>query len=96
MDCPICGTDIGESSYPNQVCDDCDERAVNEGGETAKYGFEYLDLEPDSGGGIQMEPETGTNPVFIDGEKCWRRSRFGGWVTMKDQHDCDTLEEGLV
>lgn len=93
MDCPICGAKVGESDYPNLVCDDCDDRAVNENGEPAKYGFEYLDREPDSDGGIQMEPETGTNPVFIDGEKCWRRYRFGGWVTMKDEHDCDTLEE---
>jgi hypothetical protein len=95
MTCPICGGEVegNTDTYVNLVCEDCDDRAVGEDGEPAEYGFEYLDREPDSGDGIQMEPDTGTNPVFIDGEKCWRRYRFGGWVTMADQHDCDSLED---
>jgi len=52
MDCPICRTGIGESSYPNQVCDDCDGRAVGGDGKPAEYCFEYLNREPDSDGGI--------------------------------------------
>jgi len=96
MACPICGRELqNKGGYPNPVCDDCDERAVNADGDPAEYGFEYLDREPESGGGIQMEPQTGDNPVFVDGEKCWRRYRHGGWVTMKDEHDCDSLEEFL-
>jgi hypothetical protein len=95
MTCPICGGEIegNTDTYVNLVCEDCDDRAVGEDGEPAEYGFEYLEREPDSGDGIQMEPDTGTNPVFIDGEKCWRRYRFGGWVTMLDKHDCDSLEQ---
>jgi len=84
---------LGESFYPNQVCDNCDNRAVSKDGEPVEYGFEYLDREPNSGGGIEIEPEAGTNPVFIDGHKAWRQYRFGGWVTMLDEHDCESLEE---
>jgi hypothetical protein len=93
--CPICGGEVegDEEAYPNLICDDCDDRAVGEDGEPAEYGFEYLDREPDSDGGIQMEPETGTNPVCIDGHKAWRRYRVGGWGTMVDEHDCASLEE---
>ena len=95
MTCPICGGEVegNTDTYLNLVCDDCDERAVSEDREPAKYGFEYLNREHDSDGGIQVEPDTGTNPAFIDGEKCWRRYRLGGWMTIVDEHGCDSLEE---
>lgn len=40
-----------------------------------------------------MLPDSEEYPVFIDGEKCWRRYRFGGWVTMEDNNDLDSNEE---
>jgi hypothetical protein len=92
-DCSICGAVISDTPYPNRVCDDCDERAVNADGERPWHGFPPGE-EPDTDdNAIQMQPDRGENPVFIDGHKCWRRYRFGGWVTMKDEHDCETLQE---
>lgn len=85
MNCPTCGGEIkgDRDTYVNLVCDDCDDRAVNENSE-----------KPESEDGtIQMAPDRGENPVFIDGEKCWRRYRFGGWLTMKDEHNCDSVED---
>jgi hypothetical protein len=79
--CPICEKEppfIDTSTYPYEICSDCDDRAVNEDGEEPHHAS--------AGDG-------GDNPVYVDGEKCWRRYRFGGWKTMKDMHDCDTLDE---
>ncbi len=80
-------------AYPNLVCESCDQRAVNEHGEEPWHGWppdENPETEEDT---VQMAPDRGENPVYIDGEKCWRRYRFGGWVTMKDDHDCDSISE---
>ncbi len=95
MACPICGGSGGDDSSPPPmvVCDECDERAVTENGTEPWHGWppgEAPDSEP---GEVTVPPDRGANPVFVDGQKCWRRYRFGGWVTMVDEHDCDSIEE---
>ena len=84
-ECNICSRDLspypGEEfvfSYPNFVCGYCDSEAVTENG-TAPRHFSMAD--------------SGDNPVFIRDIKCWRRYRFGGYVTMRDLHDCKSIEE---
>lgn len=92
MECPICGTDMGkgESSYPNRVCNICDLRAVNEEGEEPWHGRPPDEKSEELT--TYVPSNSGENPVFIDGQKCWRRYRFGGWVTMVDEQDCESLE----
>jgi hypothetical protein len=102
-ECAICGDPFEQydaefaSRYANLVCEACDDRAVTAGGEQPEHGNGYLGRDPDVGGEdgqptIPMDPDVGDNPVFIDGQKCWRRYRFGGWITRRDDHDCDSLE----
>ena len=95
MSCPICGGEDGGNhpTYPNLVCEECDRRAVNAEGDEPWYGWRP-ENEPDSEDGvIKVPPDQGENPVYIDGQKCWRRYRFGGWVTMLDKDDCGSIEE---
>jgi hypothetical protein len=86
MNCSVCQGSLEESfgsgpefirMYPHLVCRRCDERAVNKDGQ--KPFHDPMDF--------------GDNPVFIDGIKCWRRYKFGGFVTMRDMFDCSTLRE---
>ena len=64
--------------YPNLVCNDCQGKALKADGNSAVH----LSWDDD-----------GDNPVFIDGVKCWRRYKFGGYITMRDVHDFSTLTE---
>jgi hypothetical protein len=98
-ECAICGNDLYQplsSTYPNLVCEECDQKAVNEDGENPVYGHAYrekLKSESDDPESVNVPSDAGENPVFIDGHKCWRRYKFGGYITRLDQFDCDTLRE---
>jgi O-acetyl-ADP-ribose deacetylase (regulator of RNase III) len=35
----------------------------------------------------------GDNPVFIDGIRCFRRYKMGGWLSQRDALDCDDYDE---
>jgi hypothetical protein len=78
--CAVCGAEMDRffADYPNSVCRQCEKRTLNGANKAANFNSNFDD---------------GDNPVFIDGMKCWRRYRFGGFVTMRDLHDCATLEE---
>jgi len=89
---------IAGSDYKNLVCRECDERAVTVDGSDPKFGNEYAgrDTVTENSDGekvIQMAPDVGDNPVYIDGVKCWRLYKFGGWITQRDPFDCDTADE---
>lgn len=96
--CSICGVPERDAerlptNYANPVCGECDELATNEDGVEPWHGWPPGE-EPDSKPGtITMAPDDGGNPVYILGVKCWRRYRFGGWITRRDAFDCDTLKE---
>lgn len=76
--CAICNLPLKDffATYPNPICNDCDERALNVKGKIPLHNS-FGDL--------------GDNPVFIDGYKCWRRYRFGGYITMLDKFDCKDI-----
>jgi len=80
--CSICGTSLDNPNfarnYPNLVCRECDARAVNAEGQRPRHESAF---------------DSGDNPVFIDGIKCWRRYRYGGYVTMRDMFNCSDLSE---
>jgi hypothetical protein len=103
-ECAICGdafesyTPGFASGYANLVCEACDNVAVTEADDRPQHGAEYVGEEPvyekdDGTTVINSGPDAGDNPVYINGNKCWRRYRFGGWITRWDEHDCNSLEE---
>ena len=98
--CSICKVTDVKTHYPNLVCHKCDEKAVNLDQSKAKHAnkdpevIEYSKRRSEEEGRqVIISLDGGDNPVYIDGIKCWRPYRFGGWVTMRDNHDCNTIEE---
>ncbi len=105
--CDICGCKMNDFSrgYPHSVCKKCDARALNDKGEPAKHMSQYPEFaeinrkrreEAEKTGEefvAVMPDDHGDNPIFIDGIKCWRRYRFGGWITMRDRYDCTDISE---
>ena len=85
MLCAICGANMSAdygtefaAMYPGLICRNCDAKAVNEEGQEPHH---------DSPG------DDGDNPVFIERQKCWRRYKFGGFVTMVDPDNCESIGE---
>ena len=82
--CAICSgeLDVPYRNYPNAVCAECDKRALNSEGRPARH---ILQIVPPDKAADYVFADDGDNPVFIDGIKCRRRYKFGGWVTMRDE-----------
>lgn len=104
--CALCGQKFESygsafaSRFNHLVCRQCDDQAVTEDAKEPEYGNEYFDEETvieesEEMVKIRMPPDDGDNPVFIDGEKCWRWYRFGGFVTLRDVHSSESLGEFL-
>jgi len=97
--CAICGTPESGArnlpvGYSNPVCDDCDRFAVGEHGDRPWHQYPPGEEPPETENGvIHLGPDRGENPVYIAGAKCWRRYRFGGWITRRDAFDCESVEE---
>ncbi len=98
--CSICGKRIERKDiyyYPNCVCHECDEKAVDSRGILAsklydQYKYSVLDKSPFSFKEKLIEYK-GPNPVYINGIKCWRRYTIGGWVTMVDKYNSRNYQE---
>jgi hypothetical protein len=100
--CSICDKKISNSNlpayFPNYVCSDCDKRAVLKDGRLAsKLQSQRIEnlrsADPFGYKDTLLSSDTGPNPVYIDGQKCWRRYRLGSWITMKDIYNSWSLEE---
>jgi|GEM_PF-1139077 len=98
MNCAICSNNNVSDSYPYLVCLECDSKALNSKGEKAKHAISDPEFIKDSKkmaakSILLSPPDGGDNPIFIDRKKCWRRYRFGGWVTMFDPFNCESINE---
>jgi len=94
--CAICAAvmDASFREYPFVVCRECDATAVNSDGERPWTAQDETTTRTENGVFvIEDGGDGGENPVFINGAKCWRRYKFGGWITMKDPFDCRSLED---
>ena len=87
--CPLCHRDLRPNyssnflheyalMYLGLICKSCAKKAVNSEGLSPEHHSIY---------------DNGDNPVFIDNRKCWRRYKFGGFVTRLDPDDCSSLAE---
>jgi len=92
--CAICNQEIEHQHRPFQVCGKCDTRAVNASGESPRTDQDDTEIKME-GNVVLIEDggDGGENPVFIDGMKCWRLYKYGGWITSMDPFDCETMEE---
>ncbi len=88
--CPICKTPNSHivKGFYKMICVECDTKALNVNGEPAKYHKEDID-DNNWPFGFDM----GDNPVFIDGQKCWRKYHMDRHITMLDDIDCKSLRE---
>lgn len=106
--CFLCGRALPlPAHYPNQVCRTCDGKALTLEGARPLHASDvvldpskppfYRQDDPATGrrtlvANLDLGGDYGTNPVFIGTMQCWRRYRFGGWVTMADPEEHTTLE----
>ena len=93
MKCSICKKNITDKflqQYNNIVCVKCDKKALSKNGDKAEHMINKIKSPTMND---YLETDDGDNPVYIDGKKCWRRYKFGSWVTMLDPYDCDSIEE---
>ncbi len=97
-ECAVCGEPFEQydplfaAGYANLVCESCDGRAVGAEGTRPEHGGDRNQVAGDDGPvHISTGVDTGDNPVSVDGVRCWRRYRFGGWITRRDEHNCDSL-----
>lgn len=76
--CSMCHRRPVGDDFPRIVCPRCDATSLNDVASPARG-----------------DPETGAgdNPVFIQGQQCWRYYYPGGWVTMLDDGNCRDFHE---
>lgn len=109
LTCFICHSpSSAPAGYPNAVCKSCDNKATTSEGAKPWHSSDrlidpgkpatYRRFDPVTGKTVRVVNldimgDDGSNPVTIGGIQCWRRYKFGGWITMADPHNCTTLDE---